>query len=133
MKLLETKPRCYVVAAESEYDRNNATHSLAFARIPYRLVDGAYRGKHEHGLLLVGCSIASARAVATMLGQLSFLVIAENDRMTYEVHVDRPFHKALGRFREVSQDVAMDANAYTRIGQRYYVATGGGVDLPEGL
>jgi hypothetical protein len=100
-------------------------------------VKGRFQGVDETSYLVLGAEHGVAvERLAVIFDQHSFLVLTEDDRTAYLVHVnsDKPqgYHQHLGRF--VAQGSEEPEGDFTKHGDTYFqIVPSRGVDLPEGL
>jgi hypothetical protein len=104
---------------------------------PHAVLEGRFQGVKEISYLILGAEQAyNVFRLAEHFEQHSYLVLAEDDRTAYLVHVnsDKPqgYHQHLGRF--VAQGSEEPEGDFTKHGDTYFqVIPSKGVDLPEGF
>ena len=135
-------PRTFILSAyrgtSAAHDR--AAHAelvadLALDGAPFRECEGSFNGNYEQGCIVTGASNQdTVQSLAESYNQECYLVIAEHDRIAYEVNTVTGFHKHLGKFVNVGTDEPLDAAGWTYCDGQYFVAEPRvGVDLPGGL
>jgi hypothetical protein len=107
---------------------------LAYAGIPFRECEGSYKGAREQSFVVVGVENQFAvETLARKYEQVSFLLIAENDRLAYDVSTETGYHEHLGKFT-VAGDEEPACDAWTLVDGVYFTCDGRpGTDLPGGL
>ena len=135
-------PRTFILSAYQGKSaaQDRAAHAdlvadLALDGAQFRECEGSFQGEYEQGCIVTGAvSQDTVQALAEAYNQECYLVIAEHDRITYEVNTVTGFHKHLGKFANVGTDEPLDAAGWTYCDGQYFVAVPRpGVDLPEGL
>ena len=134
------QPRAFVLSAYREGLTASANHQrhcdlcadLALEGLPFREVDGRFKGVSEDGCLVVGHVEGTVRALAHHFEQASYLAVSEWDRGAYLVNVQTGYFSSLGKLRNVG--IVKPAGDYTAIDGWYYQTDGvTGPDLPGGF
>ena len=135
-------PRTFILSAyqgtSAAHDRAahcNLVADLALEGVPFRECEGSFEGNYEQVCIVTGAaSQDTVQALAESYNQACYLVIAEHDRITYEVSTTTGFHKHIGKLTNVGTEKPVDAAGWTCCDGQYFVTSPRvGVDLPGGL
>lgn len=136
-----SQPRTFIFSAfqgnnqvEDERNHNELAADLALEGVRFSECTGSYQGTEERGFIVTGAGNQDVvQALCESFNQVSYLVIAENDRTAYDVVVSTGYHTHLGRFHAVGEDKP-DADGWTLFDGVYFTTDNvPGVDLPRGL
>ena len=118
----------------------NLLDELETLGVPFAQAQGSFEGVKEVSFVITGrANEDTVLALAITFQQDSYLVIAENDRTAYLVHVNsedyaRGYHQHLGRFRCWGDKEPNDGRGWTYLDGFYYdIVPTSGPDLPGGF
>jgi hypothetical protein len=92
--------------------------------IGYLVGEGCYKGKHEPALIVhdIGDTLSFVQRFARVFKQESILRIDANNQARLE-KPDGTLIAGLGNFRAVPEQVARKRDAWTRLGDKFFIGT----------